>query len=497
VNLRRATLVNYKAITRYLGTLLGIFALVLIAPLVVALLYRENMQSTRALWAFAIPAGVCLAASILVRRRFSLRALSVKEAMLVCALAWILVSAVGAVPFVLSLGVGPLDAFFESVSGFTTTGITVFTNLDDMPKSILFWRSLMQWLGGLGILTFFLAVMTETGAAHQLFGAESHKIFSKRPAPGIFSTLKILWLIYGGFTVAVGVAMHLAGMSPFDAVCHALTTLSTGGFSPHDQSIDFYRNAQYAGYVAIEYITTFGMLLGGISFVLHYRVIRGKFKALWDSTEIRTWWLILGAFTAVVMLDHFRTFGFGEIESTFRYSVFQVASLATTTGFASKDINAPWFPAAAKQLFLVLMIIGGCVGSTAGGFKVLRIAILGKAVKRQILRIIRPARTVNPLVLDGTALPVAELRRVAALFFAWMAMLVAGGVITALFTNLSPWASFSGMFSALGNIGPCYISVAEMAAIHPVVKVTYIIGMLAGRLELLPILVLFVPSAWK
>jgi trk system potassium uptake protein TrkH len=252
------------------------------------------------------------------------------------------------------------------------------------------------------------------------------------------------------------------------------------------------------------------MLLGGMNFLIHYRVLTKDIKALWDNIEIRYWWGFIFGFTALIMFNHLHKSGIlsllfsqpaniepGIYEQTFRTTIFQVVSILTTTGFGTKDIGSEFFPALSRQLFLAMMVIGGCVGSTGGGIKVLRIAILNKLVKREIWKIRVSGRASRGLVIDKKIVPAEESHRVAALFFAWMALLLLGGIITAFFSKLGGWESFSGMFSALGNIGPCYITNQEMILIHPVVKLTYIFGMLAGRLEILPVLLLFSRKAWK
>ena len=324
--------------------------------------------------------------------------------MMLCALGWLVVSAVGAVPFCIAIDMAYLDAYFETVSGLTTTGITMLAGLDEMPRSILFWRSFIQWLGGLGILTFFLTVLYTGGSAHRLFGAESHKVFSRRPAPNLLRSLRILWLIYILFSVLVVAALTAEGMGAFDAVAHAMTALSTGGYSPHDASIAFYRKVGYRHYVLIEYTLIAAMVLGGMNFFVHYRVLRGGFRALWDSLEMRLWWTILAGATVVVMVDRLArpaASGPGELHALFRNTLFQVVSIATTTGFATEDIASAQYPAASKLVFLVLMIVGGCVGSTGGGIKVLRIGVLGRMVRRQIRRLIHGPSAVQPVIVDG------------------------------------------------------------------------------------------------
>jgi len=482
-----------------------VFGFVMLAPLVVLMIYRGNGMPEVSPFCFVLPAAGSLVLGFVLKRRLTFKPLDTRRSMLLCALAWIVVSAVAAIPFCMGIGASYLDAYFESVSGFTTTGITMFSptdsttcrGLDNMPRSLLFWRSLMQWLGGLGILTFFLALVTGGGSAHVLYSAESHKIAAKRPAPGLWNTLQILWFIYTGMTALIVVLLLVAGMNLYDAINHALTTPSTGGYSPYDASIDHYRQAGYAHYRAIEYILTFGMLLGGTNFFIHYRVITGELRSLWDNFEVRLWWAILFGCTGLVMLDLWLAHGFGQVESTFRYAAFQVVAIATTTAFSTRDIMSDYFPSMSKQIFLVLMVLGGCVGSTAGGFKVLRIGILWKMMARQIRRVVHGPSAVLPVLADGEVIEVEEIRRISALFFAWILLLGFGAAVTAILSELDPMASASGMFSALGNIGPCYISVADMGQLHPITKIVYILGMLAGRLEILPILLLFSPRTWR
>jgi len=482
---------------RYLGTLMWFFGFILPLPLVLIPFFSQTHFTFSAVAPFIFPSLASLLLGAALNRTIKLRALSGTDAVVVVALGWIMVSCLGALPFTIGHSISFLDAFFESTSGFTTTGITLLVNLDELPRTLIFWRSLTQWIGGLGILTLFSVLVFNGEASHKLFGAESHKVISERPAPGLFSTLRILWSIYSLFTVIIAGLLALEGVSWFDSVNHALTTLSTGGFSPHDASIDFFRRAGYEHYRLIEYTIILGMGLGGVSFVVHYRLLRGKLSALWESMEIRLFWKIIAGASLLVFVNHLRTHGLGGALDAFRYSFFQVVAVLTTTGFATKDIGSSFFPALARQVFLFLMIIGGMVGSTSGGFKVFRVGVLWEMVKRQVRRIVNPNRAVNPLIIDGKITPQEEIRRISALFFAWVSFIIAGGMITAFFSDLSPLASLSGMFSALGNIGPSYIPLSQWPKLHPLIKLTYIFGMLAGRLEILPILLLFSRKVWR
>jgi len=492
----------FRPVLDYLGLLCWVFSTLMLVPLAARLFLVADGREVVSASAFWIPIAVSLGLGAALKRDLRSPPLDSRRAMVLCALGWIVISGIGALPFSMGLGIGYLDAYFEAVSGFTTTGITMLQGLDSMPADILLWRSFIQWLGGLGILTFFLAVLYTGGSAHRLFGAESHKVFSRQPAPSMFRSVRTLWCIYIVLSIAVTVALAVEGMSLYDAASHTMTALSTGGYSPYDASIGHYQAAGYRHFALIEYTLVVAMLLGGMSFFVHYRLSRGEFRALWDGLEMRLWWVILGGATGLVMVDHFRKFGSrgldpGVIHDVFRASLFQVTSILTTTGFATRDINTDYFPAAAKQVFLMLMIVGGCVGSTGGGIKVLRIGVLLKMVTRQIRRLVYGPDTVQPVVVDGEVVGPEELRRISALFFAWIALLAFGGLVTALLSDLNAFSAASGMFSALGNIGPCYIPVKDMSALHWLVKCVYILGMLAGRLEIVPLLLLFSRRTWK
>ena len=505
----RSRYLRIHSICYYTGSLLQILALVILTPLVVVAIYwgKDYGDGTQTILAFVLPAVLSWVAGALLRLWRAPTELDGTGSMLMCAVGWLCASAFGALPFVIGIQASYLDGYFEAMSGFTTTGITVFQGLDEMPRSILFWRSLTQWLGGLGIISFFLALIFRGKGSHKLLGAESHKISARRPAPGLLNTLKILWGVYGLFTVGSITLLALEGMPVFDAVNHTLTALSTGGFSPYDNSIGQYAFEDHANHRLIEYTLTFIMLLGGINFLVHYRVLTCDVKALWDSLEIRWWWGLLAAFVGIILLDHLSATGFlhqpqqdGQVawhalEEGFRHTIFQVVSILTTTGFGTRDIGS--FPVVSRQLFLVMMVIGGCVGSTGGGCKVMRIAVLTRLMRREVFRIRVPRRASSKLVIDGQLIPPNEINRVAVIFFSWILLLVLGGGITAALSGQGPWQSFSGMFSALGNIGPCYISVPDMVQIHWGVKLTYIVGMLAGRLEILPVLLLLAPKAWR
>jgi trk system potassium uptake protein TrkH len=491
-----------------LGSVLLVLGFFLLLPLVILVFMDYDGHRVTNLLAFVTPSILSLSSGFALRSIFRPGSMNNYGAMLACSLGWLAFSALGALPFVIGINASYLDGFFEAMSGFTTTGITMFTGLDTMPKCILFWRSMTQWIGGLGILTFFLAVTYRGGGAHRLFGAESHKIGMERPVPGLSHTLKILWSIYAGFTTLIIVGLILSGMPLFDSICHSFTALSTGGFSPHDASLDYYRLAGFHHYIWMEYVLIVGMLMGGMNFLVHYRVLRGNFRSLFDNIEMKYWWTLITIFVSLILVERFvkmqpaagiylSSSGFLQrVEENFRYVLFQVVSISTTTGFSTKDIGGAFFGHVARQLFLVMMVIGGCIGSTAGGIKVFRISILMKLIQREIFRLRIPSRAVSTIIVDKKPVDANEIYRVSALFFAWIALLVVGGVITAILSKFDSYSAFSGMFSALGNIGPCYIPTNAMGVLHPVIKVVYIFGMLAGRLEILPVLLIFSRRVW-
>ncbi len=494
-------------VLNFLGSLLLVLSVFLLLPLLVGFLSGEFRDGLTAVIPFALPAAASAAAGSILRLVFMRGNPNNLQSMLICSLGWIGLSAFGALPFVLGIGSSYIDGYFETMSGFTTTGITMFTGLDSMPRSIIFWRSLTQWIGGLGILTFFLAISYRGGSAHTLFGAESHKIDVERPVPGLGNTIKLLWSIYSAFTLVIASALTAAGMPLFESICHSFTALSTGGFSPFDASIAQYQITGHPHYILIEYILIIGMLLGGTNFLIHSRLLKREWRALWDNTEMRYWWSLIGAFIVLILAERlFRTEavtgaaapGFlRNLETNVRSVAFQVVSIITTTGFGTHDIGGPFFGHVARQLFLVMMVVGGCVGSTGGGIKVLRVGILAKLVRREIFRLRTPPRSVSTVIIDGKPVQTNEVYRIGAMFFAWIVLLVIGGTVTALLSHLDSYSAFSGMFSALGNIGPCYISVPDMGSLNWIIKLVYIFGMLAGRLEILPVLLILSRNVWK
>lgn len=509
-----------RPVLGYVGTVLMVFSAIIVLPILVLVFNYATDQGQVPPNAFIIPAALSFAVGFLLHRFGKGRALNASQSMLVMVIGWIAVPAIGAMPYWLMhvgkdvaaarqlvrmadpLHISYLDAYFESMSGFTTTGMTLFAGLDHYPRSILFWRSLTEWVGGLGILSFFILVLFSAGEAHTLYGAESTKIFSRRPVPGVLNTVKVLWMIYAAFTAAGFIAFWAEGVGAFDAASLALTTVSTGGFANYDANAGYYAGhaALYPHYRVVEYTIIIGMLAGSVSFLVHYRLFRGNVSALWNTSEMRMWWYVLAASTVLVAYDvtsqgHLKSAA--DVEEKFRAALFQATSMFTTSGFNTKDIsNQGVFASLSRQVFLILMVIGAAGGSTASGVKLFRVVLLGKAASRELHAIVSPHRAVKPFVLDGEIIEADEVIRTAGIVFAWLAVVAAGGIVTAIFSEQGALESLSAMASATFNVGPCFIGNAALLHLHPVLKVTYVIGMLAGRLEILPVLLLFNRRAW-
>ena len=479
---------NKRLVLRLLGAILLIEALAMAPSLAISLLYGDGdalaLLSSMALlaalgfpaWRFAHP------------REQNLRA---REGFLVVALSWVLLSAFGALPFVIS-GLIPnyIDAFFEAVSGFTTTGATVLGNFDGLPRGVMFWRSFTHWIGGMGVLVLTLALLPQmTGRSSHLVRAESPGPSLSKIVPKMGDTAKILYLIYGVLTVIELAALIIAGMSPYDAAIHAMGTAGTGGFSNYGSSIGAFDSA------VIDAIITFFMVLFGINFALFYRVLVGGWRDALRSEELH-WYLALFAgstlFVSLMILPQYGTF-----LNALRYGSFQVATIMSTTGYATADFNL--WPQAVKALIVVLMFIGSCAGSTAGGIKVVRVGILCKLGCREVRRTFQP-RKVQVVRFEGKGVEENRLTQVSVFFFVYVLLVLVGMFLVSLEGLYDLETNFTAVLTCISNVGPGLGHVGPVenfSGYGPFAKVVLSLLMLAGRLELFPILVLFHPSAWR
>lgn len=484
----------------YQGPVLIALGLALLAPAALAIWDADGRPAWGDVRGFILPASGAIAAGLGLRAGRGLwLALTTAEAFLVTTTAWLVVSIWGAWPYLLVVGLSPMDALMESFSGFTTVGVTIMTGLDSLPRSILLWRALTQWLGGIGILLLVLLVGRSQGLeALPLFSAEGVKVDSGRLSLNFRQAAYRFVIIYLALTLAQSVLTTLLGLSVFDSLTHAMTTAATGGFSIHDESLAFYRARpdQYPHYAMLELVFAVFMLIGGINFYVLYRLgRRGEWRALWDGLEMRLLWLLVIGSVGAVAFVTWRAEG-GAWPDRLGESFFTVAALISTTGYETRPIVS--FTPVAREIFLILMLIGGCAGSTAGGFKIIRVGLLGKLVLYEIRQLWTPPHAVHIPTLDGRPISQHLLRQVVFLLLLWLVYLgLAGLTLTVISSQISLAEAYSAAFSALGGFGPSFLPLSDLVALSPAAKLILMLGMLAGRLEILPLLVFFNPSAWR
>jgi trk system potassium uptake protein TrkH len=441
---------------------------------------------------FATAGLVCAAGGgvLALLARPSERSIRPRDAYLIVAAGWLGASLAGALPFVTSGVLGPLDAFFEAASGITTTGSTVMTRIDEAPRAILFWRSLLQWLGGMGIILFAVAVLPLLGiGGMQLFRVEVPGPVKDKLRPRVIETARRLWSVYVGLTALEWLALRAAGMSHFEAICHAFTTLATGGFSTRDASIAAFASP------AVEWIVISFMTLAGVNFVLHYRAIAEGPRALRHDEELRLYVLILAlasiAFLPLIPAEHASTLSDG-----LRNALFTSVSIATTTGYGTVDFER--WPALAHVIVLQLMILGGMAGSTAGGVKGLRVLIGFRALAAAISKLTHP-HAVKPVKHAGHAIPDDVVAGVWAFFTAYFAIaMFAAAVLAACGYDLTTAASAA--LTALSNVGPGLGAIGptdNFAHLPGVAKLVLALCMIAGRLEIFTFLVVLSPRFWR
>ncbi len=447
-----------------------------------------------------LSAAIAIVAGLAAYRFTSLAGdLSVRESYLIVTLSWLGAALFGALPYWLAGVVGsPLDAFFESISGFTTTGASIFPDPESLPRGILFWRDFSQWLGGMGIIVLAVAVLPFLGVGGmQLFQAEVPGPTPDRLRPRISQTAKILWVVYVGFTAAQALLYLVGGMSVFDAVTHAFGTMPTGGFSTRTDSIAAFDSP------FIEYVTIVFMYVAGINFSLHYRALRGKPRSLLADGEWRFYSILLGLAAAIVIAAHLASGTYQDggptfawLEATFRASLFQVVSIGTTTGYATADY-VTW-PAVTQVTLFFLMFVGGMAGSTGGGMKTMRLWVLLKQGIVELRKHLHP-RAVVLTHVGGRAVNEGVMLKILAFLFLFMTSFIVGALLlSALGMDLETAAGASA--AAIGNIGPGLGNVGPLdnyAWLPPTGKVVMSALMLLGRLEIYTVLVLFHPEFWR
>ena len=477
-----------KAIFRIIGLLLFIEALFLLSCIPVALYYGEPLESM--LWSVASMAGVGTLFSFFCRKAG--RDVSRKDGYIVVTVIWIVFSLFGSLPYMLS-GYIPdfTDAFYETMSGFTTTGSSILSNIESLPKSLLFWRMMTHWIGGLGIVFFTVAVFPIFGLGDMhLFAAESVGPMRAKLHPRISVTARWILTVYVGLTVIATVAFYFSGMGWFDSLCHSMSTVATGGFSTRQASIAAF------GSPLIEYVTVLFMFLGGVSLSLQYLLIfKGRPRDLFRDTEFRTYLSIVAVSTVLVAVGLYVTTAL-DAEASFRTSLFQVVSIITTTGFATDDYTL-WQPLLWLML-CALMFVGACSGSTSGAMKCVRIATLYKVMCNEFKRIVHP-NAVLPVRMAGKIVPASVQSAILAYTVIYMFMVIVGVVV-----NIAGGLDFLNAFglsaASVGNIGPAlgnYGPMDSLGLLPPAIKWFCTFQMLVGRLEFFAVLLLLTPEFWK
>ena len=444
-------------------------------------------------WVFWVPGVIALALGAVLyypTRRQPRGYVSRQNMFLMVVVCWLGVVFVGALPFILSGLMGPVDAFLNSMAGFTTTGAATVTP-EELSPALLLWRSLSQWIGGIGIIVLFVAIAPLAGfGATQLYTAEAATPVQERITPRIRDTVKVLAFVYGGLTLGGVVILHLVGMGTFDAVNYALTTVSTGGYSPHSNSV-----AAFDSW-AVELAITVGMVLGGTNFAIYYIAFRRGLGRAVGNAELVTYLGVILASTMLITANLHASDHRDSLAIAFREALFQSASLTTGTAFSTTDWSA--WPPFSVALLVLIMAVGGCAGSTAGGMKAIRVYLLTRNAAQDIFRMIHP-RAVTPLVLGDRALPERLRVGVLGFFFVYVATMAVGTLLIALH-QVPVGQAFGSVFACLNITGtfPGAVGTSQFYADLPATaKTTLTILMLLGRLELFTVLVLLSRAFWR
>ena len=480
---------HLRVITRFVAILVFSLGISMSAPLLMSVIYEDG--SSRALIASTlITSSVGLLLFIFTRSQEN-NQLNHRDGIAIVAFGWLMAGLFGTLPYLLSGSIPDFtNAYFESVSGFTTTGATVLSDIESLPKGILLWRTQTQWFGGMGIIVFSIAILPVLGVGGmQLYRAEIPSPVVDKLKPRISETAKTLWKVYVLITVVEIGLLFAGGMSLFDAVCHAFTTMPTGGFSTKNASIAHF-NSLYFDCVFILF-----MLFAGINFSLHYRLIKGDLNVFGKDSECRAFLILVGIFIAIITLNVHGTV-YSSLAKTFRYAAFQVSSIITTTGFVTADYEK--WPVLSQLVLLICMFLGAMAGSTGGGMKTMRVMLLMKHGYQQVFRIIHP-HAVTAVKLGGRPVPQDVLSSVWGFFILYLGLFVVATLVMA-GLGLDMISAIASVAASIGNIGPGlgivgptkhYLLIPEAG------KWVLVFCMLLGRLEIYTVIVLLTPEFWK
>lgn len=478
---------NYVMVLKNLGRLLICEAIAMVPALIVTIIYGEN-----SIWSFLKTIEILLLigmTSIFIRPKN--KEIYARDGFAIVAIGWIMVSFFGALPFYYSGSIPSLvDGFFETSSGFTTTGSSILKAVEGLPNGILFWRSFTHWVGGMGVLVLAAAILLSSGAGtYQMIKAESPGPAPGKLVPRVKETAKILYGIYIVFTFLEIILLRFGGMSWFDSMIHTFGSVGTGGFSNRNNSIGAYNN------LYIEIIITIFTFLCGANFALYYQVFKGKISSIFKDEEFRIYCIIV--ITSIILIA-FNIYGYfyKSVGQAVRYSSFQVVTIITTTGFSTTDFNA--WPTFSKIILFFLMFIGGCAGSTGGGIKNVRLLLLIKSAKRDLLRIIHP-RAVYSVKIGEKAINEQTLSEVQIFFFMYIILFCTAVLIVSI-EGKDITTTLSAVAATMGNIGPGLEIVGPMgnfSSFTDISKLVLSFCMIAGRLEIYPILLLSSRRFWK
>lgn len=477
---------NYAIIRYIIGRVLCFEAAFMILPCITAVIYQEKSG-----WSFVISGLLCVLLGLLLSRKKPANTVFyTREGFVTVALSWIALSIMGALPFMISGSItNPFDALFETVSGFTTTGASILKDVEILPKCILFWRSFTHWIGGMGVLVFLLSFLHVKGSGSymNLMKAESPGPSVSKLMPTVQSTAKMLYVIYFTMTVVEIIFLLVGGMPLLDALTITFGCAGTGGFGVRNDSM-----ASYSVYCQV--VVTVSVILFGVNFNAYYLILRKKFRQAFSIEEIR-WYLGIIAVSTIVITVLVRDMysGLGE---AFQQSAFQVASIITTTGYATTDFNL--WPQVARTILVLLMLVGSCAGSTGGGFKVSRLVILLKTIRKELHTLLHP-RSVKKLKMDGHVLEHEVVRSINVFLIAYV-LIFAFSVLAIGFDNLDLTTNFTAVATTLNNVGPGLEKVGPTENFSIFSNFSTLIltfDMLIGRLEIYPILLLFVRDTWK
>jgi len=480
--------VHLNAISRIVGFFSVGFSLTLLIPLLISLHYADG-ESLHFLLCFILT----LATGLLfwLPSRHHKTELAMQDGFIIVAIFWFFISLMATLPFIFSQEMSLVDALFESVSAFTTTGATVMSGLDTMPRSLLFYRQQLQWFGGMGMIVLAIAILPMIGVGGmQLYRAEAPGPFKEEKlTPRLEQTARTLWFLYLGITLLNALAYWLAGMTGFDAVAHALTTVSTGGFSTHDASLGYFDST------AIETIAVIFMLIGAINFSIHYVALRTrKVQHYWHNTEVRVFLLMVIAAISLVTLMLYFSEGYEQLPPDLGNATFEVVTVITSTGFGTVDFSA--WPNFLPIFLIFISFIGGCGGSTAGGLKVLRVILLVKMGYREIRRLIHP-KAVLAIRIDRSVISSRIIEAVWG-FFAMYIVSFSVLMLLMIHNGLDEISAFSAIATCMNNLGPGLGEVASsFASVSDGGKIVAVVAMLLGRLEVFTILVLLTPEFWR